>query len=278
MTALIDHHIAFADVNGTRIHYEVAGQGHPLVLVHAGVADLTMWDAPFPILAQHYRVIRYDHRGFGQTAMPPEPYSFVGDLYGLLQVLGVERAYLAGVSIGGSTVLDFTLEHPEMVSALVLVAAGVSGTPPNPADEATFAPMEAAYEARDVDRVLALEDAMWLVGPGRGPEAVAPALHTHFARMERANLEHEFSRAEGKQERPAHPAYDRLGEVHVPTLVVVGDADVPDVVRSAQRLGAEIPGARLVVLPDTAHMVPMERPEEFTRLLLDFLAGVEPGQ
>src|SRR4051812_9978431 len=104
MTELSPSSTGFAAVNGVQIYYEIAGSGHPLVLVHAGIADRRMWDAQFPVFAQHYRVIRYDMRGFGKTAMVAGSFAHHDDLHGLLTFLGVERAYLLGCSKGGGMI------------------------------------------------------------------------------------------------------------------------------------------------------------------------------
>lgn len=264
----------FADVNGARLYYEVAGSGHPVVLIHAGIADHHMWDKQFALFAQQYRVIRYDLRGLGQSAMPPGPYRFSRDLYGLLQYLGIAQAHVIGVSMGGMTAVDFTLEHPEMVTALIPVAAGVSGSKPSEAAKALYEPIEKAYEARDLERLLETELDIWVVGPGRTRDAIDPALWQAVETMERANLEREFAGEEGTMEPLDPPAAGRLGEIQAPTLVIVGDADTPDALANADTLAAGIPGARKVVLPNVAHMVPLETPEAFNRLVLDFLGGL----
>lgn len=120
-----------ADVNGTTLYYEVVGEGHPLTLVHGGLVDRRLWDDQFAVFAQHYRTIRYDIRGFGDSAMPTHgDFTMVDDLYHLLQFLGVEKTYLMGLSLGGGSAIDFTLAHPEMIDALIPVAAGVSGFQP----------------------------------------------------------------------------------------------------------------------------------------------------
>jgi 3-oxoadipate enol-lactonase len=264
----------FADVNGARLYYEVAGTGHPVVLVHAGIADHHMWDNQFALFAQQYHVIRYDLRGLGQSAMPPGPYRHSRDLYGLLQYLGITQAHVIGVSIGGMTAVDFTLEHPEMVTALIPVAAGISGSRPSEAAKALFAPLDEAYDAGDLERVLAMEMDIWVVGPGRTRDAIDPALRQAVETMERANLEREFAGEEGTVERLDPPAAGRLGEIQAPALIIVGDADTPDTVANADTLAGGIPGARKVVLPNVAHMVPMEAPDAFNRLVLDFLGSL----
>src|SRR2546425_4272632 len=120
----------FAEVNGTILYYEVAGEGHPLVLNHGGLVDNHLWDDQFDEFAKHFKVIRYDIRGFGDSGMLKsgmEPYSMERDLYSLLQFLGVEKNYVLGLSMGGELAIDFTLQYPESVDALVTVGAGLSG-------------------------------------------------------------------------------------------------------------------------------------------------------
>ena len=270
----LERQTGFADVNGARLYYELAGTGHPVVLIHAGIADHHMWDNQFELFAQQYRVIRYDLRGLGQSAMPPGPYRHSRDLYSLLQYLTIEQAHVIGVSIGGMTAVDFTLEHPEMVTALIPVAAGISGSRPSEAAKALFAPIDEAYDAGDLERVLAIEMDIWVVGPGRTRDAIDPALRQAVETMERANLEREFAGEEGTVERLDPPAAGRLGEIQVPALVIVGDADTPDTVANADTLAEGIPGARKVVLANVAHMVPMEAPDAFNRVVLDFLGGL----
>jgi 3-oxoadipate enol-lactonase len=102
----------FAEVNGTRLAYEVAGEGHPLTLIHGGLVDRRLWDDQFAAFAQHYRVIRYDLRGLGESALvkaDQPPYSASADLYALLHSLGIEKTYLLGLSAGGALAIDFTL-------------------------------------------------------------------------------------------------------------------------------------------------------------------------
>src|SRR5713226_4128537 len=117
----------FAAVNGTRLYYEVAGEGHPLVLSHSFIANKSLWDDQFSAFAQHYKVIRYDLRGFGASGLAHEPYSQREDLYALLKFFNVEKTFLLGISGSSIIALDFTLEHPEVVDALISVSCGLSG-------------------------------------------------------------------------------------------------------------------------------------------------------
>src|SRR5947209_20150411 len=100
----------YIETNGTKLYYEVMGEGHPLVLIHGGYMDRRMWDDQFAAFAEQYQVIRYDVRGFGKTELPQVPYADRQDLYDLLQALGVTKTYLLGLSLGGEVAIDFTLE------------------------------------------------------------------------------------------------------------------------------------------------------------------------
>ena len=117
----------FADVNGARL-YEVAGAGYPLVLMHASFLDTRMWDSQAEVFARRYTVIRYDARGHGRSAPPSgQPYARSDDLKSLLDFLGVPRACLLGLSMGGAVAVDFALAYPECTSVLILVNAGLGG-------------------------------------------------------------------------------------------------------------------------------------------------------
>jgi 2-hydroxy-6-oxonona-2,4-dienedioate hydrolase len=259
-----------AEVNGARIYYEVAGEGEPLVLVHAGIADSRMWDAQLVAFADHYRVIRYDMRGFGRTAMVEGPYSHHEDLRGLLDFLGVGRAHLVGCSMGGGAVLDFTLEYPEMAGNLVLVGSAVGGFRPDFDPPKQWDELVAADEAGDLEWVSELEVQIWVDGPERSPEDVDASVRDLVREMNLIALKNEASGL-GEEWEPEPPAADRLPDIQAPTLLIVGDEDQPRVFAAADLLERELPNARKVVMSGTAHLPNMERPEEFNRLVLDFL-------
>ena len=262
-----------AEVNGAQISYEIAGEGEPLVLVHAGIADGRMWDGQVEAFARRYRVIRYDLRGFGKTAMVEGPYSHHEDLRGLLDSLEVERAHLVGCSMGGGAVLDFALHYPRRAGALVLVGAAVSGF------EGDFEPPEqwgelvAADEAGDLGRVSELEVRIWVDGPGRRSEDVDASVRDLVREMNLIALQNEASGL-GEELPPDPPAVGRLPEIGAPALVLVGDSDQPRTLAAADLLASELPNARKVVMRSTAHLPNMERPEEFNRLVLDYLEEV----
>jgi pimeloyl-ACP methyl ester carboxylesterase len=259
-----------AEVNGARIYYEVAGEGEPLVLVHAGIADSRMWEGQFAAFSERYRVIRYDMRGFGKTEMVDEPFSHHEDLRGLLDFLGVERAHLVGCSMGGGAVLYFALEYPERVGNLVLVGSAIGGFGPDFGPPKEWDELVAADEAGDLERVSELEVRMWVDGPNRAPEDVAVPIRDLVREMNLIALQTEAAGL-GEEWEPEPPAADRLHNIHAPTLLIVGDEDQPRIFAAADLLERELPNERKVVMHGTAHLPNMERPEEFNELVLEFL-------
>jgi pimeloyl-ACP methyl ester carboxylesterase len=263
----------FLEVNGAQLYYEVAGSGPAVALVHAGITDCRMWDAQFAAFAEHCRVVRYDQRGFGRSAMPTGPYALRDDLRGLLNALGIERATLIGTSMGGGVALDCALDHPDLAEALVLVGSGLGGSEPSAYLREQWRLIGEALERDGIDAANELELRLWVDGQGRTPDQVDPTMRERVRELHRAVLAREAENDElGQPQRLDPPAIGRLGEVKVPTLVIVGDRDVPLIVENADRLVAGIAGARKVALPDVAHLPPMEVPGEFNRLVLEFLA------
>jgi pimeloyl-ACP methyl ester carboxylesterase len=266
----------FAEVNGTSLYYQVAGEGHPLVLNHGGLVDNHLWDDQFDEFAQHFKVIRYDIRGFGDSGTLKkgmEPYSMERDLYSLLQFLGIERSYVLGLSMGGSLAIDFTLQYPEMVDALITVGAGLSGFEMGEPDEelkAKFAAMDEAFKSGDIARSVEISLQIWTDGPNRAPEQVDPEVRERVRAMTSRN----FERGDDEEVQPQHmepPAAGRLSEIHVPALIIVGDQDVELILTIADTLEKGIAGAKKVMIPGTAHHLNMEKPEEFNQVVIEFL-------
>jgi pimeloyl-ACP methyl ester carboxylesterase len=264
----------YAPVKDGELYYAADGEGHPLVLLHAGVADHTMWDEFIPVLSRRFRVIRYDARGFGRSRTEDTTYSNRQDLLDLLDHLGVDRAHVVGISRGGQIAIDFAVEHPERVSALVPVASGLGGMDwpegfSDPASMAAEEAIEAAEAAGEWEKAAEMSGTLWADGPGQ-PVGRAPA--DIRERVRRWTLD-TYTRQDGKaQPVPLDPpAIGRLAEIRVPTLVLVGDLDEKIVLIMADDIAEGIPGARKVVFENAAHMIPLEYPERFTELLLSFL-------
>jgi 3-oxoadipate enol-lactonase len=262
----------FAEVAGARFYYETAGEGEPLVLVHAGICDGRMWDEQFYVFAEHYRVLRYDRRGFGRTETGPLPYSHHADLHELLKFFGLEQCLLLGCSQGGKTVLDLALEHPRTAKALVLVASAVSGFNYSGAQARQWAELSEADERGDMERVNELELQIWVDGPHRNAAQVDGDVRERVREMNLIALRKASST--GAEQPVERAAVNRLEEIRVPTMIVVGDLDTQRTIEAAALLAENIEGAKRVVIEGTAHLPNMERPEEFNREVLAFLNSV----
>jgi 3-oxoadipate enol-lactonase len=260
----------FAETDGVRLAYDVAGSGPPLVLLHAGIVDRRMWDGVVPLLTDLATVIRYDARGFGESSPAPSgEYARWDDLFVVMDAVSVDRAHLVGVSQGAETALDATLTAPERVDHLLMCGAGMRGWPWRDELNARWKLEVEAWERGDLDGCAEESMVTWFDGPRRLAIEVDPAIRRRAWEMQRLAIDLENDDATAAALQP--PSSERLGEIRAPTLVAVGELDQPDMVDIAERLAADIPNARHVVLPGVAHLPPMERPAECAQLVRDFL-------
>jgi pimeloyl-ACP methyl ester carboxylesterase len=263
----------FVEVDGGRLYFEVAGDGPSVVLLHPGLWDRRTWDEQFVTFSRRYRVLRYDLRGYGRSSRPEpdRPYSHVTDLGAAMDAAGMDRAALVGCSMGGAIELDFTLVHPERVTALVLAAPGLGGFEATADEEAWYSDlgteMEAAMRAGDLERVQDLRLQIW-APLGSDDPAGARIREIAFDNL------HEITMDEGAAEQLDPPAIERLAEIAAPTLVLSADHDPPDMARICRTLAARISGARLVQIFGTDHVINVRRPAEFDAAVLAFLAEV----
>ncbi len=263
----------YLELSDGKLYYEIAGEGEPLVLSHAGFVDSRMWDDQWNDFTKRYRVIRFDMRGFGKSDRLAAPIARRDDLYHLLKHLGIARTVLLGCSMSGEIILDFTLEHPEMVAALVVVSTVPSGFELQGEPPQYLMEMMAAVEQGDLALASELQNRIWIDGPFRQPAQVDPRVRERAAEMNRIALANEtFSKVDSAPLNPLDPpAMQRLSEVGVPTLIIAGGLDNPEILRAADVMTAAISAAQKVILPDAAHMPNMEQPEAFNHVVLEFL-------
>lgn len=256
-----------------RLYYETAGEGQPLVLGHAGFVDSGMWDQQWEAFAERYRVIRYDLRGFGKSDPAPGPRKRRDDLLRLLEHLQIEHAALIGCSMSGTIMLDFALEHPALVSALVIVSSSPSGYQPAGDPPAELMEMFPAAKQGDTARVSELQMRLWIDGPTRQPHQVNLEVRQRASAMNRIPVERgTFFRADLQPVDPLDPpAIARLGSVQAPTLILAGALDYPTTLLAADMMTEGIPGAQKHIFAHSAHLPNMQQPEEFTQVVLDFL-------
>jgi 3-oxoadipate enol-lactonase len=269
---MIEVQSGYADVNGARIYFEFSGSGELAVtLVHAGVADRRLWDGQFALLAQRYRVLRYDLRGFGQSSAPANvPYSHAEDLRELLNVLGIKRTALIGCSMGGTAALDFLLAYPGTAWALVMVCSDPSGFQMEGEPPPLIMELIGAHQAGDAEKMAQLAVQIWGVGENRAPEKVDQRVRDLVYEMSLTGFKNQLAGL-GEPASITPPAVERLRDVRVPTLIIDGAEDNEQVHRAGELMAQGIPGARRVVMPDAAHLPSLEHPDEFNAIVFPFL-------
>jgi 3-oxoadipate enol-lactonase len=252
--------------------HDLRGEGPPVVLLHAGVADSRLWEPQLRSFPQSHSVLRVDLPGFGNSPLETNPVSLRGAVRDAMDAEGFDRAALVGVSLGGTTSLELTLESPERVSALVLVGAGLPDHEWSRDVTSFFAAEEEALESGDLDAAVDANLRMWLAGPRRDLDDIDPGMRELVGEMQRNVFRQQQGHDDVRMLRLEPPESDRLGEVDVPTLVLTGDEDVGDIHSIANRLADGIPGAERATIAGAAHLPNLERPDEFDRIVLDFLA------
>lgn len=254
--------------------FEVTGSGPPLLLMHAGIADRTMWEPQWSGWADRFTLIRYDHRGLGESADPAPGWSVHGDAAAVLDAAGFGRAIVVGSSMGGRGAIDLALESPDRVTALVTAGSTPSGWQHDAELLGRFEQIEVAYERTGIEAANELELDLWIDGP-RDPGELDPDFREQASVMNRAALEREeaIERAGGEAEQVQldPPAAERLAELEAPLLVVTGELDVASVNAGSALLAAQVPGAEAVEIPAATHLPSLEHPEAFERAVLPFL-------
>ena len=262
----MDTHHGFADINDTRLHYETAGSGDPLVLIHGAALDIRMWDDQFEPFTRHYQVIRYDMRGYGQSALPTtSSYAPVDDLMALLHHLGLTQAHILGLSLGGAVAIDFALTYPEATDKLIVVDTGLReyqweafGT--------TLSQVQSVAMTSGIEAAQShfLNDALFASAMENPQLAV---------RLKQMVTDYSGWHWLNNQTRPLSdsPPIEQLDGISLSTLIIVGERDLPDFQTITEILYQRIPNASKVVMSGVGHMSNMEDPERFNEIVLGFL-------
>ncbi len=270
----------FTTDDGVNIHYEVAGQGFPLLFSHEFAGDVTSWEPQVNFFARRYRVITYCHRGYPPSDVPEDPGAYsqdrlVADVRGLLEHLGIGQAYIAGLSMGAATVLSFAIAHPDMCRALVVAATGTGSTDREQhmeawrhnvvrlqsegidgfADEYANGPTRIQFRRKDPVGWQKFRDGL------AAHSAMGSALITQGIQLKRPTV--------FELEEP-------MRRMTLPTLLMVGDEDDP-CIEPMLFIKRCISSSGLLMLPQSGHAINLEEPALFNRSVLDFLTGVEAG-
>jgi len=251
---------AFTNVEGGRIWYQTCGIGpKAMVLIHDGSLHSATWDDVWPLFCKDFHVVRYDRCGFGRSPAATQPYSRTEDVSAVMRAASIAHAVVVGASAGGGIAVDFTLAHPKAVDRLVLVGPSISGL------------RYSQYFIRRVtENVRQLQQgdfesavrAGWSFAPGHDAAVNKAAA---LLKANPQNLMH------GDMARLAPTAKPLLPSITAPTLVLIGDHDIADNEGEASAAEALIPHAYRIVVPDTGHLMYMEHPDVFARLVEQFV-------
>ena len=265
-----------AKVNGISIYYESHGEGFPLVFAYGLGGNTTEWEPQIPVFSQRYRFIVWDPRGHGKSDAPGdvEQYTqeiFAQDLKGLLDHLGIQRAYVGGLSMGGGIATRFTILHPQQVAALLII------------DSASSSGRLTAQETRRMrEEIIRLAET-------HGMQAVAD-----YSMKNNPNISRTAAAGKEQEERilQMYLSLDPIGYAHstrmilntvfdsvllegieTPTLVLAGDED--PALPACRYVHDKIHGSQLVVIPNAGHLSNLDQPEAFNQAVLGFLAKVD---
>ncbi len=263
----------YAAIDNARIYYEIAGNGPPFVMIHAGVADSRQWSNEFDHYTSRFRVLRYDMRGYGKSEPVDGEYSHLQDLISLLDLLHLDQPLIImGCSMGGGVAMTLALEQPSRVRALVMVDSGPPGLQLDVPSPPQFADVEKAFNDGDLDRVAELETQIWFDG-GRESTQVDQSMRRLVYEMDRTVLAHELKQLGKRLPDTEVPASQRMNGLAIPVLVIIGEHDTPYMLAAADHMVENISSARKVVIDDAAHLPNLDHPGVFQKALDGFLAS-----
>jgi len=242
------------------------------VLIHAGFLDSRMWDDQFQLFAKSVRVIRYDVRGFGRSSKPTEEYSDAEDLFALLKHLNIESTSILGISNGGRIALDFVSVHPSMVNRLILVSPGIRGYKSSgPEEDREWKELDKKMDLQDlaisenrIDDAVNIDLRVWASAQGTPSK-------NRILKIATTNSHIHKNPPNKLQKSPEPPAFTKLDQIRIPTILIVGDQDVKGMQTMTKRLHELIPGSELRVIRGADHIANMSRPEEFNAIVSSFL-------
>lgn len=270
----------YAEVNKTKLYYEIAGNGEPLVLIHGSFGDRRFWGLQFMELSKKYRVLRYEVRGYGRSALPDpkEAYRDCDDLKALLDFLKIKKAHICGLSLGSIIAIDFVLVYPNRCNSLIPIGPRVAG---DATDE---------YKNKNSDSVRAIiaevtaiaktkgareaTDYLWMGDHAMGNTVVTTRTRHALLRM---GYDYSWWRYlhTSKREQAFPMAIKKLNEIEIPTLVVTAEYDLELCKEIASMITKEIPGAKLVSIKGAGHMMNMDKPAEFNKIISKFIDQIK---
>lgn len=260
----------YLQIKQTRLYYEIIGQGEPLVLLHAGIADSRMWQPQISLLAGSYQIITLDFRGYGNTIYKSDPFWHYQDVYSLLKHLKLGSVNILGCSLGGRVAIELALQYPEIINRMILLSPGLRGF--EYVDQKTLAwdeRLERLITLDERDKVAEMLIDIWVVGLRRKRGDVNQSIRSFVKEMILDNYDAVVDRVE--EAEPEFDVISRLSGIKSNTLVVIGEEDLPDMLTISQMITDNIPQAKRLILPAAAHMINLEKAGFLTKIVLDFL-------
>ncbi|MFC1785028.1 alpha/beta fold hydrolase [Candidatus Neomarinimicrobiota bacterium] len=267
----IDENSGYLQVKNGELYYEVKGQGkETIVFIHDGLVHGEIWENQFLVFADNFRVIRYDRRGYGRSKKPEEKYSNIEDLRAVFDYLDINKAIVFGMSAGGGLAIDFTLKYPEKISKLILVGAVVSGF--------SYSNHMLSRGGRLTAEDYANQEKLLEYIVKEDPYEIAPKnkeAREKLWEIMKDNTHNIDSSKDRLAEQPERPAVKVLSEIKVPTLIIVGEHDIPDVFVHAGAIESGIKYSQKVIINNAGHLVPYEQPNIFNEQVFKFLKGAD---
>jgi len=270
----------YAEVNGTKLYYEIAGKGVPLILIHGSFGDRRHWDLQFKELAKKYKVVRYDVRGYGRSALPnpDEVYKDADDLNALMDFLKIKKAHICGLSMGSIIAIDFTLAYPDKCISLIPIGPRVAGDgvaeykTPN-ADTVRII-MTKATEILKNKGAKEATDYLW-----NGDHLMSKGVVSTRTRHALLKMGYEYSwwryLNDNKREFAFPVAIKNLKEIKTPTLVVTAEYDFELCKEIADIMMKEIAGAKLISIKNAGHIMNMDNDKEFNKAISEFIDKIK---
>ena len=245
------------------IYYETAGSGRNIILIHDGLLPGVAWDEQFVFFSRDYHVTRYDRRGYGFSSPATGSYTHMEDLMHLYEHLNIESAILIASSSGGALAIDFTLEYPEKVDALVLVGAVVGGFSYSGHMRTRGGHLPESFgNAQEENIYYASNDPYYISSKNTDTKKTAVEMLTAYP--QRILRRPQFV-------RPDIPPARRLNEIDIPTLILIGEYDIPDVHAVSGVLSMGITNSKRHVIQDAGHVIPLEQPAQFNKTVAEFI-------
>lgn len=269
----IDTECGYANVNGTKLYYEIAGKGETIVLIHGNLGDNRYWDEQFKSFAKKFKVIRYDVRGFGKSSLPKnnEQYGHHDDLKALLGYFGISKAHVAGFSMGCGLAIDFVLAYPKMSNSLIAVGPWVMGYTSASAENffKEFGKTESILKRNGKKQAAEY----FINAPFFNPQRMNSKLKNQIAEIVKDyTFWHWLNKDQCSYVSP--PAVQRLDQINLPTLIITAAYDVEACREIADLLEKSIPNAKKIVIAKATHFMLMEKPAVFNKGVLRFLSQV----